>query len=48
LKVAFENFMRKYGSTPGQAPLSSADRDVLFAKFMKFLSESKVEQAAAR
>jgi uncharacterized protein len=47
LKVAFENFMRKYGS-PGQAPLSSADRDALFAKFMKFLSESKTEQAAAR
>ncbi len=47
VKVAFENFMRKYGS-PGQAPLSPADRDALFAKFMKFLKESKVEQAAAR
>src|ERR1700753_986895 len=47
VKVAFENFMRKYGS-PGQGPLSPADRDALFAKFMKFLKESKVEQAAAR
>ena len=47
LKLAFENFMQKYGSSSGK-PLSPQEREVLFAKFMKFLSESKVEQAAAR
>jgi len=48
LKQAFENFMQKYGSSSGQKPLSPQEREVLFAKFMKFLGESKVEQAAAR
>jgi uncharacterized protein len=48
LKQAFENFMQKYGSAAGQKPLSTQERDVLFAKFMTFLGESKVEQAAAR
>ena len=47
LKLAFENFMQKYGSSSGK-PLSPQEREALFAKFMKFLSESKVEQAAAR
>jgi TRAP-type uncharacterized transport system substrate-binding protein len=47
LKVAFENFMQKYGSSSGKQPLSSQEREVLFTKFMKFLAESKVEQAAA-
>jgi len=44
MKVAFENFMQKYGSSSGQA-LSPQDREVLFTKFMKFLAESKVEAA---
>ena len=47
LKVAFENFMQTYGSSSGQ-PLSPQDREVLFTRFMKFLAESRVEQAAAR
>jgi TRAP-type uncharacterized transport system substrate-binding protein len=47
MKAAFENFMQKYGSSPGQS-LSPQDREVLFTKFMKFLADSKVEQAAAR
>jgi|SRR6476660_1997177 TRAP-type uncharacterized transport system substrate-binding protein len=47
LKQAFENFMQKYGSSAGQK-LSTQERELLFAKFMKFLNESKVEQAAAR
>ena len=47
MKVAFESFMQKYGSSSGK-PLSAQDREVLFTKFMKFLAESKVEQAAAR
>jgi TRAP-type uncharacterized transport system substrate-binding protein len=48
LKLAFENFMQKYGSSSGQKPLSTKERELLFTKFMKFLNESKVEQAAAR
>jgi uncharacterized protein len=48
LKQAFENFMQKYGSSAGQKPLSTQERETLFANFMKFLNESKVEQAAAR
>jgi uncharacterized protein len=48
LKQAFENFMQKYGSSAGQKPLSTQERELLFANFMKFLNESKVEQAAAR
>jgi uncharacterized protein len=47
VKVAFENFMQKYGSSSGRQPLSSQEREVLFTKFMQFLAESKVEQAAA-
>jgi uncharacterized protein len=48
LKQAFENFVQKYGSSAGRKPLSPQERDALFAKFVKFMSESKVEQAAAR
>ncbi|MBU6463855.1 MAG: hypothetical protein KGK01_05865 [Bradyrhizobium sp.] len=48
LKQAFDNFMQKYGSSAGQKPLSTEERGLLFARFMKFLNESKVEQAAAR
>jgi hypothetical protein len=39
--------MQKYGETSAQ-PLSAQERDVLFTKFMKFLAESKSDQAAAR
>ncbi|HEY3681337.1 MAG TPA: TAXI family TRAP transporter solute-binding subunit [Bradyrhizobium sp.] len=48
LKQAFENFVQKYGSSAGQKPLSPQEREALFAKFVKFMSESRVEQAAAR
>jgi TRAP-type uncharacterized transport system substrate-binding protein len=48
LKQAFENFVQKYGSSSGQRPLSPQERELLFANFVKFMSESKVEQAAAR
>jgi hypothetical protein len=47
LKQAFGNFMQSYGSSSGKQ-LSPQEREALFAKFMKFLGESKVEQAAAR
>jgi uncharacterized protein len=46
LKVAFEKFMQKYAS--GQNTLSTKEREMLFARFLKFLAESKAEQAAAR
>ena len=46
LKLAFEKFMQKYGSR--QKTLSSSERELLFAKFVKFLAQSKREQAAAR
>lgn len=48
LKQAFENFMQKYGASAGQKPLSVQERELLFTKFMKFLSDQKIEQAAAR
>jgi TRAP-type uncharacterized transport system substrate-binding protein len=44
LRVAFEKFMQK----SGQNTLSTKEREMLFARFMKFLAESKAEQAAAR
>jgi TRAP-type uncharacterized transport system substrate-binding protein len=47
LKAAFAGFMQKYGETSAQ-PLSAQERDALFTKFMKFLAESKGDQAAAR
>jgi TRAP-type uncharacterized transport system substrate-binding protein len=47
LKAAFETFMQKYRSSSGQQTLSVKEREALFARFLKFLAESKVEQAAA-
>ena len=47
LKLAFEKFMQKYASSSGQKTLSPKERELLFAKFMKFVAQSK-EQAAAR
>jgi TRAP-type uncharacterized transport system substrate-binding protein len=43
LKVAFDSFMHK----SGQPALSPADRDVMFSKFVKFLNDSKAQQAQA-
>jgi uncharacterized protein len=45
LKLAFEKFMQKHA---GQKTLSRSERELLFAKFVKFLALSKREQAAAR
>ena len=47
LKAAFETFMQKYRSSSGQQTLSIKEREALFARFLKFLAELKVEQAAA-
>jgi TRAP-type uncharacterized transport system substrate-binding protein len=48
LRLAFENFMQKYAFSSGQKTLTTAEREALFAKFMKFLAASRAEQAAAR
>jgi uncharacterized protein len=48
LRLAFEKFMQNYASSSGRKTLSTKEREMLFTRFMKFLSESKAEQAAAR
>jgi hypothetical protein len=40
--------MQNYAFSTGRKTLSPKEREVLFAKFMKFLAEPKAEQAAAR
>jgi TRAP-type uncharacterized transport system substrate-binding protein len=47
LRLAFEKFMQDYVSSSGRrTPLSTKEREVLFAKFTKILGESKAEAAA--
>src|SRR5882672_4601744 len=48
LRVAFEKFMQNYASSSGRKTLSTKEREMLFAKFMRILADSKAEQAAAR
>jgi TRAP-type uncharacterized transport system substrate-binding protein len=48
LKLAFERFIQNYVSSTGRKTLSPKEREMLFARFMKILTESKAEQAAAR
>ena len=48
LRLAFEKFMQNYASSSGRKTLSTKEREMLFARFMKILAESKAEQAAAR
>ena len=48
LRVAFEKFMQNYASSSGRNTLSTKEREMLFARFVKILAESKAEQAAAR
>jgi TRAP transporter TAXI family solute receptor len=48
LRLAFEKFMQNYASSSGRKTLSTKERELLFARFMKILAESKAEQAAAR
>jgi len=47
LRQAFEKFIQTYASSSGQKPLSNAEREMLFARFKKYLAQSKAEQAAA-
>jgi uncharacterized protein len=48
LRLAFEKFMQKYAASSGQKTLTTAEREALFTKFMKFLAASRAEQAAVR
>src|SRR4051794_35567187 len=48
LRLAFEKFMQNYAASSGRKTLSPKERELLFAKFIKILAESKAEQAAAR
>src|ERR1700730_4897287 len=48
LRLAFEKFIQNYSSASGRKTLSTKEREMLFARFMKILAESKAEQAAAR
>jgi TRAP-type uncharacterized transport system substrate-binding protein len=46
LRLAFEKFMQNYASSSGRKTLSTKERELLFARFMKILAESKAEAAA--
>src|SRR5689334_18353049 len=46
LKSAFERFMQSYASSSGQKTPTGPEREQLFARFVKYLAETKAEQAA--
>jgi TRAP-type uncharacterized transport system substrate-binding protein len=46
LKFAFEKFMQNYASSSGRKTLSPKEQELLFARFIKILGESKAEAAA--
>ncbi|WP_407157715.1 TAXI family TRAP transporter solute-binding subunit [Bradyrhizobium sp. STM 3557] len=46
LKSAFERFLQSYASSSGRKTLSGPEREQLFARFVKYLAETKAEQAA--
>ena len=46
LKLAFEQFIQNDVSSSGRKTLSTKERELLFAKFMKILAESRAEQSA--
>src|SRR3954452_8926864 len=48
LRLAFEKFLQNYAASSGRKTLTVKERELLFARFMKILAESKAEQAAAR
>jgi TRAP transporter TAXI family solute receptor len=48
LRLAFDKFMQTYASSSGIKELSTKEREMLFARFMKSLAESRPEQASAR
>jgi len=46
LKSAFEKFMQSYASSSGRRTLTDPEREQLFARFVKYLADTKAEQAA--
>jgi uncharacterized protein len=46
LRLAFEKFMQNYASSSGRKTFSTKERELLFARFIKILGESKAEAAA--
>jgi uncharacterized protein len=46
LRLAFEKFMQNYASSSGRKTLSPKEQELLFARFIKILGESKAEAAA--
>jgi hypothetical protein len=46
LRLAFQKLMQNYASSSGRKTLSTKERELLFARFIKILSESKAEAAA--
>jgi TRAP-type uncharacterized transport system substrate-binding protein len=46
LKLAFEKFVQNYTASTGHGTLSAKEREQLFAKFERFLRETKTESAA--
>jgi uncharacterized protein len=46
LRLAFEKLMQNYASSSGRKTLSTKERELLFARFIKILGESKAEAAA--
>jgi uncharacterized protein len=46
LRLAFEKFVQNYASLSGRKTLSPKERELLFARFIKILGESKAEAAA--
>jgi uncharacterized protein len=46
LRQAFDKFVQNYTASTGRSTLSAKERELLFAKFEKFLRETKAETAA--
>jgi uncharacterized protein len=46
LRIAFDKFVQNYTASTGRSTLSAKERELLFARFEKFLRETKAEAAA--
>jgi len=46
LRLAFDKFVENYSTSTGRSSLSARDRELLFARFEKFLREAKTEAAS--
>jgi hypothetical protein len=45
LRLAFDKFVQNYAAASGRSSLSARERELLLAKFEKFLREAKAEAA---